>query len=274
MRFVAPPREAVPLTLIDHPALEGFALARQFLGADWPSLTCLNALLGVARHAVSGARLSFVAQDAALDAEGLHYESRIFDEGRIATRERNWHDLFNALMWLERRSLKCTVNAAYARDLEATACRARTRRQAALTHFDEAGAIVVLDEPCLLAAWDRHDWSAMFKDPASLWARHAGIILFGHALLEHLLVPTLLPVAKCLVILGDPRSLGAVSGYVAHEILNGDCLDDPQRLRPLPLAGIPGWHADNGDPAFYETAPCFRPLRPGRTYPSPLEIRR
>ncbi|MEN9727297.1 MAG: hypothetical protein RL434_1663 [Pseudomonadota bacterium] len=271
MRFIAPPRETLPVTVAAHPAMAGFALARQFLGADWPGLSCLNALLGDARHAVSGERLSFVAQDAVLEAEGMHYESRIFDEGRIATRERNWHDLFNALMWLERRSLKCAVNAAYAQDLDSSACRTRTRRQAALTHFDEAGAIVVINEPRLLAAWDRHDWSAVFREPAFPWARHAGIILFGHALLEHLLVPTLLPVAKCVVVLGDPASLETVTSDVARNILGGDCLDDPQRLRPLPLAGIPGWHADNVDPGFYDKAPCFRPLRPGRMYPTPLE---
>jgi hypothetical protein len=47
-------------------------------------------------------------------------------------------------------------------------------------------------------------------------------------------------------------------------------LRDPLELRPLPLSGIPGWHPGNVDEAFHQAAPCYRPLRQGRTYPAPL----
>jgi hypothetical protein len=47
-------------------------------------------------------------------------------------------------------------------------------------------------------------------------------------------------------------------------------LNDPQELRPLPVSGVPGWHANTGDESFYTAAPCFQPLRAGRTYPAPL----
>ncbi len=46
-------------------------------------------------------------------------------------------------------------------------------------------------------------------------------------------------------------------------------MTDPLQLRPLPLAGIPGWH-DVQDSAFYRNADYFRPLRAGRAYPPPL----
>jgi hypothetical protein len=54
--------------------------------------------------------------------------------------------------------------------------------------------------------------------------------------------------------------------------VEGSLLIDPQELRPLPLSGIPGWHRRTHDPEFYATAPCFRPLRPGRIYPPPLAL--
>lgn len=273
MRFIAPSRAALPAEFARHPALAGFTHAARLLAEDWPSLDCLNALLGDACHAASGARLKFVAQDAALAADGLHYEARIHARGQIATRERNWHDLFNALMWLERQPLKCAVNARYTRELAQSPPGSRSRHQAALTHFDEAGAIVVLDEPRLLDAWDRHDWPGLFRNPALPWAEHAGMVLFGHALLEHFLVPTLYPVAKCLVVLGTPGALEQATRGVARALEGGDCLADPQDLRPLPLVGIPGWHADNEEPGFYHQAPCFRPPRPGRRYPRPQESR-
>ena len=42
-------------------------------------------------------------------------------------------------------------------------------------------------------------------------------------------------------------------------------------LRPLPLSGIPGWHAGQ-DARFHREATCFKPLRPGRVYPPPLGL--
>jgi len=51
---------------------------------------------------------------------------------------------------------------------------------------------------------------------------------------------------------------------------NGDGLGDPLELRPLPLAGVPGWHPDNEQEAFVREAACFRPVRAGRSYPPPL----
>ena len=43
----------------------------------------------------------------------------------------------------------------------------------------------------------------------------------------------------------------------------------PSEMRPLPLAGIPGWHAGQGE-AFCAQEGYFRPLREGRVYPPPL----
>ena len=60
---------------------------------------------------------------------------------------------------------------------------------------------------------------------------------------------------------------------VARAIDEGRVLGDPLQLRPLPLAGIPGWH-EVQDAAFYRNADYFRPLRPGRNYPPPLHIAR
>jgi len=56
---------------------------------------------------------------------------------------------------------------------------------------------------------------------------------------------------------------------VAVAIAEGRAVTDPLQLRPLPLAGIPGWH-EGQDAAFYRNADYFRPLRAGRAYPPPL----
>jgi hypothetical protein len=76
-------------------------------------------------------------------------------------------------------------------------------------------------------------------------------------------------VGKAIAVVGEA---GAACGKVACAIAEGRLLRDPQELRPLPLSGIPGSHEKNGDEAFHRTAACYRPLRPGRTYPAPLVV--
>lgn len=269
-RFVAPARSEVPRERFDAPIFAGFARHRGLLeGAAWPSIDALNAALGEVRHPHSGRPLHFVEQTNALLADGLHYETRIHDHGAIATRADNWHDLFNALMWIERRPLKAALNLRQAADV-ARAGNERTRAQMAQTHFDEAGAIVVLRDGALLAAWDAHDWVALFHARAEAWREgDAEVIVFGHALLEHALQPAPVHTAKCIAVFDDGSTPDPVS-RVEQGILDGTLLADPQHLRPLPLSGIPGWHAQTDSREFYATAECFRPLRPGRVYPAPV----
>lgn len=231
--------------------------------ADWPGIEALNALLPVQCK-------RFVAQDEVLLADGLHYEQRIA-QGRIATRQQSWHDLFNAMVWARYPAIKRALNAQQCRHIAAMGASQRNRAQAALTQFDETGVIVRVRDASLLSAWDRHDWSALF-DPAQ-WREGeiAVCALVGHALMEQALLPERLLVGKCLVVVGDDEV--ACVAAVAAAIEDASLLTDPAELRPLPLAGIPGWHASQ-DAAFYQLTEYFRPLREGRLYPAPLNVSR
>jgi hypothetical protein len=273
MRFHAPARSEVTAACFNHPLYADFGRYGPLLTApNWPPLEVLNQYGNSLRHRYAGQPLQFVAQTPALLADGLHYEARIYRHGAIATRPESWHDLFNALMWLERFALKSAVNAAYVREFAARTGEPRTRAQCALTHFDEAGAVVVLEDTSLLALWDRHDWAGLFA--AEGFSCGARVYLFGHALLEQGLVPWSLPVAKCLVVVPeDADAPGAILEAVADAIANGELLRDPTELRPLPLVGQSGWHSGQAEPAFFKTTPCFRPLRPGRRYPAPSSLR-
>jgi hypothetical protein len=262
-RFLAPPRAAVDPAVFDHPVFGGYADRRAwFVAPEWPSIDALNA-------AMPAQDLRFVTQDQTLLGDDLHYETRIA-AGRIATRIGNWHDLFNAAVWCRHPSLKRALNARQCAHIAAMGPLERNRAQYALTQFDEAGAIVRVRDPALLALWDCHDWSALFLDHADAWRRGdiAIAAAVGHALLEIALVPVLYPVAKCVVVRGD-RDDAACIEIVARAIEEGRVLDDPLELRPLPLSGIPGWHPQQ-DADFYATADCFRPLRMGRVYPPAL----
>jgi hypothetical protein len=194
----------------------------------------------------------------------LHYELRISELGELPTREHCWHDAFNALMWQRWPHSKRALSALQAQDVRNLG-KQRSRRQMALTHFDEAGVLVAGVSASMLAAWDAHQWPEFF----AMWREQAPLLhVFGHALLEHAKVNAhQLLTAKSMVLecsIELPQStLDQQLASVLHK------LDDPQQLRPLPLSGIPqAWPLQ--DENFFNKAACFRPLRVGRKYPPPL----
>lgn len=263
-RFIAPIRSEVDRVCFAHPLFDGYATYRGWFDApDWPSLDALNAAMPLADR-------SFAAQDQSLLDDGLHYETRVGERGIIATRPQNWHDLFNAAVWCRLPQLKSAINTRQCAHIAAMGPSVRNRAQYALTQFDEAGVIVRVRDPALLALWDRHDWTALFHRHSSSW--HNGdiriAVVIGHALLEHALVPDLFLIGKCLVVQGDADDNASVE-TVVRAVVEGQVLCDPLELRPLPLPGIPGWHPLQ-DADFFATAACFRPARAGRTYPTPL----
>ena len=261
-RFVPPARGQVDPTCFQHPLLAPYARWGGLLGgAEWPSIPALDAALSIA-----GKQL--VEQDAGLLADGLHYEQRVAG-GRIATRASNWHDLFNALVWARYPSIKHALNARQCADIAKVGPRRRTTAQQALTQFDESGLVVRVTDASLVAAWDAHDWQGLFVENAQAWQRGeiAVAAAFGHALLEPVLVRDRLLVGKCLVVMADADDLAL--GIAAEAIHAGRILNAAAELRPLPLAGIAGWHCPQ-DAQFRARQDYFRPLRAGRVYPPPL----
>jgi hypothetical protein len=270
MRFRAPARGTVDAAMFDAPIFAGFASWRDWLlAADWPSLDRLNAELAQVTRQQDLPPYRFVTQTPALLADGLHYESRIAMLQQIACRPQNWHDLFNALVWLSCPAIKQALNQRQMRDIARHGPRDRSRGQYALTHFDESGVVVVLRDPAQLAAWDRHDWPRLFL---GLEAEDFAIAIVGHALLEQALEPGRLLCGRALVAL-HPRPLQALPRLlqqIAEAIGNETLLCDPLELRPLPLMGLPGWHPRSSEAAFLREGECFQPLRAGRYYPAAL----
>lgn len=261
-RFIAPLRGDVEARCFDHPVFAEMQRWRALMqGSAWPDIEAINA-----RLEVPGKR--FVTQNETLLADGLHYEQRIA-AGDIATRTENWHDLFNAMVWARWPAIKRALNTRQCAAIATMGVRQRNDAQAALTQFDETGVIVRVRDAAMLTAWDAHDWRRLFVDGAALWRSGAICVaaVIGHAMMEQALLPGRLLVGKCVVAQGDDDEASVAT--VAAAIANGDVLQQPSELRPLPLAGIPDWHAQQ-DACFYQQADYFRPLREGRRYPAPL----
>ena len=271
MRYVAPARDAVEPSVFHFAPLTHWAEYQEWLcDSAWPSIDDLNARWPLA------ARERFVAQTRALLGDGLHYEQRIASSGQIATREENWHDLFNAIIWLRYPSLKRALNQQQVAGVAAFGPRERSRPQYAQTHFDEAGVIVIVRDLLLLDLWDAHDWHGLFWRHRDAWRDgRVSLLVFGHALLEHALTPGKLLVGKALVVQGDDYlSDDEAIDHCSRAIAAGQLLRDPLELRPLPLSGIPGWHSDNENEEFHRSAACYQPLRQGRHYPAPQRVSR
>ncbi len=258
--FVSPARENVNKAVFRHPVFNDVAGCLSWTESEqWPSVESLNSSCETLVHTYTGKPLVFERQTAELLNDGMHYEQRIYQRGLIATRENNWHDLFNAMMWLKYPDIKSALNSRQWSDIEQHGLKTRTPSQCAMTLFDEAGAIVTMPT-IMLECWKRHDWHGLFIEHADAWrSGQAQVAVFGHALLDHALVTETLLVAKCIV-REEKRDLDICVRQVADTVHAGKCLLANSELRTLPLCGIPGWHSASDSAQFVSTAACFSPL--------------
>ncbi|MDA0189632.1 MAG: DUF3025 domain-containing protein, partial [Proteobacteria bacterium] len=127
-------------------------------------------------RAASGLPLRFAPPT----ADGLGYETRIWRHGIVETRPDNWHDAFNALVWLTYPASKAALNAAH-REAQASAPDGRGRRRDALTHFDECGIVLVASEAPLLGLVRDFAWKSLFVERRAECGTRLRCFVFGHA---------------------------------------------------------------------------------------------
>lgn len=197
-----------------------------------------------------------------------NYERRAFLSGELETRVANWHDLFNALVWLTFPLAKAAINAGHCRAMsDESPERGRGAVRDALTLLDENGVIVVSDDPSLLDLLRGFAWKELF------WHRRLDVIAhmrfypFGHGLCAQALRPFIGLTGKAVLFDVDqefmPASIGAqlyaLDERLAKLVVSE--LDHPRQLAPLPLLGIPGYTQDNEQESYYEDQDYFRPGR-------------
>lgn len=211
----------------------------------------------------SGHTLSFVPP---LD-DGLTYEERIWRRGEVATRPDNWHDFFNALVWLTFPRTKAEINALHVSAPIAQST-VRGRRRDALTHFDECGAIVVACEPILLTLLRDFRWKELFWERRRELIESLRCFVFGHATYEQLIQPYRGLTAKAVLYeVSSPwlrwplaAQLADLDQRVADDLACGKH-QDPRCLHPFPLLGLPGVTAASESAAYFDDLWHFRPGR-------------
>ncbi|MBA4265042.1 MAG: DUF3025 domain-containing protein [Comamonadaceae bacterium] len=228
------------------------------MGADASLSQALTERAGSALLTGATRPLRFVPQSEL--PPGAAYESHIFQTGCVPTRD-NLHDFFNGLVWLRFPCTKRRLNQLQAGEIAAAGVGAvRGRVRDALTLFDENAALLQAPDPIWEALLAR-DWQRLFVSLRPLWVE-VRLVLFGHALLEKLVLPYK-SITAHVYRQAVPPVLG--SDLAEWDKWLASCLTAEKLaikpFTPLPVLGVPGWWNDNASPAFYDDSSVFRPPR-------------
>lgn len=189
---------------------------------------------------------------------GEAYESHIYHHRSCPTRD-GLHDFFNGLAWLHFPLIKQRLNQLHVAQIDCTGIApVRGPARDALTLFDENAALLRAPD-ALWQALQAKDWARVFGDLRGLWAQ-SWLVLFGHALLEKLVVPRKSITAHVYRVCPASDSITDLDVWVADS-LNAEVLAGKPFVH-LPVLGVPGWCAANEAAAFYADPFVFRKLRP------------
>ena len=239
--------------------------------ASFPSAHQLNQVARASREVWHGPE--FKAQGEYPESESRYYEAIIAEDSQVPTREHSWHDLFNALVWIQFPRTKALLNRLHMEDINLKGAHPRTPRRNRITHFDECGVVIAVEEDhlqkgnVLLSQLAHHQWNQVFLEERSAWGEILHPFVFGHANFEIMLSPFEGLTGKWMAI-KVPRGFSNESVERQHERLDValceriQALDNFNRaplLKPIPLLGIPHWYQEQ-TPCFYENKDYFRPM--------------
>ena len=249
---------------------------------DWPGCQGLLALLDKPIILSSGLQLDMQPQDKTLPFPEMAYEERVYKKGIVSTREQNWHDLFNAFIWLLFPKTKTLLNNLHLQELENQPGKKRTPARDAITHLDESGIIIASSNTHLLELLKNHQWQAVFVQSREQWLdqgshssprsgsqkeqQKIGAFVFGHGMYEKAFKPFIGFTGKayCLEVDDNFYQQNTITQYplldqlLSDEIKKKKTLADSRHLSPLPILGIPGWAKENESPAYYDNKDYFR----------------
>jgi hypothetical protein len=251
-----------------HPAFEDFAALSAAAGGEaMPGPDALNALTDARHVNAAGQRIRFVA--AAEIADGESFEARIGRSGRVAMRAGDWHDYCNALAWLRFPRTKRRLNRLHCAPAPGAGTGRRGALRDALTHFDEDGMLVACSDATLAGLLREFRWKDLFWHRRDAMREGMRFHVFGHALADKLRAPFRGLTAKALVFAVDAaelrwppaQQLAEMDARAAAWFREPALPAAARAFAPLPVLGIPGWHADNGRADFYDDTWQFRPGR-------------
>ena len=238
----------------------------------WPNVELLNAMAdGCGRRIVNarGQRIRFVEQSSKSERFEDGFEPRTYLSGEVMVRPLNWHDLFNALVWMSFPTAKAVINARHFAALTSQADNLRSATGDALTMFDEDGLVVLSSDNELLDLLREFRWKELFRVRRDRVQECVRFLIFGHAMYEKARAPFVGMTGKALLFNVPEKIIrlpvcelnAAVDQLVATLAHDPENLVHGQVFAPLPVLGVPGWWSQNESDEFYDNATYFRPGR-------------
>ncbi len=260
------------------------ALISRFSQDSFPALEACNALLEARTSAIcvsNGLPLRFVPQENGKLPFEAQYEPRCYLKGEVPTREFNWHDLLNALIWLTFPKTKAAINALHYRSLTTGKQPSLSQRGAVrdtLTLLDESGVIVAYSDEGLATLLREFQWKELFWQRRAEISSGMGFYLFGHGLYEKALNPYIGLTGQGLLLRVEPeffnwslaQRLTYLDDKLARHLAAPENCQDTRELSPVPLLGVPGWAAENERADYYDNTAYFRTGRQSRAQHTPL----
>jgi hypothetical protein len=211
---------------------------------DWPRLADLDALYAAATAGQDLPQLRFRGNVRKQDKrEGGRvvlsalYDARITLAGEVPTRERDWHDLFNALCFATFPRSKLALHARQYRALSARLVPnaerlppTRTPEQDTLTLFDEGGVIVAAAPQEALQLMAAHGEARASLCDQLVLERRTRLVPFGHALFEHLVEELRCP-GGCTQVLAVSDLWGSSNAWLSSlDRALAQAIADPERF--------------------------------------------
>jgi len=205
-----------------------------------------------------------VAQTVDIISFEEQYEPRIYLKKELQTRTGNWHDFFNAIIWLKFTKTKTALNSLhYKHSITREYGSNRSLLENRITQFDECGAIIISDNEEMLELIRNHQWQKLFINHRDQFDQHLNCVIFGHAIFEKALNPYIGMTCHCILLHNND---------ILSEVKRGNFtqLDDylsklwfdviatnPEKFHALPVLGIPGYW-EQQDFEFYSNNKYFR----------------
>jgi len=261
---------------INSPIFDPVASCAEMLCAhtDWPTYQDLNTLrnrIGCEIVNNNNQLIVFVPHEKSkiTDSFEQQYEPRIYLNGEVSTREKNWHDFFNALVWMIFPKTKAALNQIHYQVLmhsNSSQLHTRGSLRDAATLFDESGVVVLSSESELITMLRQHEWKTVFWKKRMSALSSLRFLLFGHALYEKALNPYIGMTGKGLFFQVEEtflqqsltQQLKTVDQWLADFVLRK--LSSTADLAPIPVLGYPGWSKANASSDYYDNRWYFRPL--------------
>ena len=217
----------------------------------------------------SGAPLRLASPASGRNRGRKPYELRVFEDGEVAHRGEDWHDLFNALVWLTFPAAKAALNARHVREMAMQQPGRRGPVRDALTLFDEEGMLALSSDESLLQLIREFRWKELFWQRRAQLQARVRFVVFGHALYHKALIPFIGMVGRAILMQIDSsfldrdleQQVALLDARLAPMLSAEAVIRSPADLHPVPLLGIPGWFEAGERESFYDDREYFRPGR-------------